>query len=141
MDRKEFVKGAVAAEGTAVLSHHAFATEGEETKMKTDFDKFRKWRHYQVASAIVLIVLVVSNIILSAFLGFSRPCNLSVCIVSVITGIMGLKAISYSRCPHCGKYIMSKWLGRDSAGRNCTKRIEKRLPILCFHCGQEVDTD
>ena len=32
MDRKEFVKGAVAAEGTAVLSHHAFATEGEENE-------------------------------------------------------------------------------------------------------------
>ena len=32
MDRKEFVNGAVAAEGTAVLSHHAFATEGEENE-------------------------------------------------------------------------------------------------------------
>ena len=109
--------------------------------MKTDFDKFRRWRHYQVASAIVLTVLTVTDIVLSVFFGFSRTCNLSIGIVTVITGIMGLKAISYSRCPHCGKSVMSKWLGRDSAGRNCTKRIEKRLPILCFHCGQEIDTD
>ena len=34
MDRREFVKGAVAVAGTAVLSRFAFATEGEK-KMKT----------------------------------------------------------------------------------------------------------
>ena len=141
MDRKEFVKGAVVAEGTAVLSHHAFATEGEETKMKTDFDKFRKWRHYQEASAIVLLVLAATDIALSAFFGFSQFNNRSVCIAAVITSIMGLKAISYSHCPHCGKSVMSKWLGRDATGRNCAKLIVNHQPIQCFHCGQEIDTD
>jgi len=51
-----------------------------------------------------------------------------------------LKTFSYSRCPHCGKSVMSKWNGRDAAGRNCAKRIAKHLPILCFNCGQEIDT-
>ncbi|MBQ9431430.1 MAG: hypothetical protein IJU44_07755 [Kiritimatiellae bacterium] len=109
--------------------------------MKTDFYKFRKWRHYQVSSAKVLVVLAVADIVLSVFSGFGRHNNWITPIIGLVVAIASFKMLSCSRCTHCGKSVMSKWLGRDAAGRNCTKRIEKRQPILCFHCVQEVDTD
>lgn len=109
--------------------------------MKTNFDELRKWRHYQVASAIVLLVLVVTDVISSVFFGFNRSSSRNICIVAFITSIMALKAVGHSRCPHCGMSVMSKWTGRDAAGRNCAKRIEERLPISCFHCGTEIVTD
>lgn len=104
--------------------------------MKTDFEKFRKWRHYQVAWAIVLMILAIANIVL---LGTST--NLVLSIAGLLTVFASLKTFSYSFCPHCGKSFMSKWTGRDAAGRNCTKRIERHQSILCVHCGQEIDTD
>ena len=59
MDRKEFVKGAVAAEGTAVLSHHAFATEGEENE-----NRFR--RFYRYFGWCVFSGLVTTNVQMTA---------------------------------------------------------------------------
>ena len=108
--------------------------------MKTDFEKFRKWRHYQEASAIVLVALAAADIIWSAFFGFGQINNRNVCIAAFIASIMGFKTISYSHCPHCGKSVMSKWLGRDAMGRNCARRIANCQPIQCFHCGKEIDT-
>ena len=109
--------------------------------MKTDFEKFRKWRRCQVAWAIVLIVLAIANIVLSALRNSSNNGSLVVCIAGLIVACTSLKTYSYSCCPHCGESAMSKWSGRDAAGRNCAKRIAKRLPILCFNCGQEIDTN
>ena len=108
--------------------------------MQTDFEEFRKWRHYTVACAIVVLVLTVADFALAAFLGSNRCLGLGICMAVIITMIMSFKCVGHWRCPHCGRFFMSNW-GRDAAGRNCAKRIEKRLPILCFHCGQEIDTE
>ena len=35
---------------------------------------------------------------------------------------------------------MSSWLGRDGAGRNCIRRVAEGLPVICVHCGKEVET-
>lgn len=64
--------------------------------MKTNFDELRKWRHYQVASAIVLLVLTVTDVISSVFSGFNRFSGRSICIVAFITSIMALKAVASS---------------------------------------------
>ena len=104
--------------------------------MKTDFEKFRKWRHYQVAWAIVLITLAIVNIFL-----WGTGSSFAPSIAGLYLAFAGLKTHSYSCCPHCGKSFMSKWTGRDAAGRNCTKRIERHQSILCVHCGQEIDTN
>ena len=85
--------------------------------MKTDFDKFRKWHHYQVASAVVMLTLAIADIIVSAFSGFSHISN-RFGVVGLVLVATSFKIFSYSRCPHRGKSFMSKWLGRDSAGRN-----------------------
>ena len=108
--------------------------------MKTDFEKFRKWHRCQVAWAMVLLVLSVAALGLSNFRNSGNNISWIVCIVALIVACVCLKTFSYSRCPHCGKSVMSKWNGRDAAGRNCAKRIAKHLPILCFNCGQEIDT-
>ena len=116
--------------------------------MKNDFEKFRKWRRFQAVFACALIlalVLVAISTTSSDFAYIGRRDGLRiagiVCALGVIMNIVALNITKNLRCPHCGKSFMSKWMGRDAAGRNCAKRIEKRLPILCFNCGQEIDTN
>lgn len=109
--------------------------------MKTDFDNLRKWRRAQVTLAIVLIVQGVTGLVeLSMGKGDGIFCWMQ----NVV--LLAFAAVSFcvhrcSGCPYCGKSVMSGWTGKDGAGRNCVKRIEKRLPVICVHCEKDVDTD
>ncbi len=116
--------------------------------MKTDFEKFRKWRRFQAVFACALILALVLVAILSTSSDFAyigrRDGLRIVGIVSALGVIMNIIALNITknlRCPHCGKSFMSKWMGRDAAGRNCLKQIINRQPIQCIHCGQEIDTN
>ena len=124
--------------------------------MKNDFEKFRKWRRWHkaiiwVLTGLLMVLLSLSiecmarsshefvdprRIHLRFILGLVYSLGL------VLTNIISLSVMGQClRCPHCGKLVMSKWLGRDAAGRNCAKRIQNRQPIQCIHCGQEIDTN
>ena len=109
--------------------------------MKTDFNSLRKWRRAQVILAIVMIVL--------GFFGFMDLYSIKTIrinlwvfnIVSLASVVVSFCVCRCSRCPYCGKSVMSGWTGKDGAGRNCVKRIAERLPVVCAHCGEELDTD
>ncbi len=105
--------------------------------MKTDFDNLRKWRRAQVTLAIVVIVLGVIGLV---ELSLGRICCWAQNVVSLSFVAVSFCVYRCSRCPYCGKSVLSGWSGKDGAGRNCIKRIEKRLPVICVHCGEEVDT-
>ena len=109
--------------------------------METDFAKLRMWRHVQVLSAVIMIVLVLIDLAEKVFFVRSNVATLSLSVAALAVAVTNLCVYRYSRCPHCGKSLMSTWLGRDAAGRNCVTRIEKCLPVLCAHCGEEADTD
>ena len=124
--------------------------------MKTDFEMFRKWRRWQKAIGCVLTGLFVVYLSLSlgyvlrpshGFVDFQRISHHSLVGFIFFLSLSLMNVISLCvmdeclHCPHCGKLVMSKWLGRDAAGRNCAKRIQNRQPIQCIHCGQEIDTN
>ena len=109
--------------------------------MKTDFNNLRKWRKVQVMLAIVVIVLGLLAFV-ELFLGKGgRIYGLSLNIVSLALAAVSFCVYRCSRCPYCGKSVMSGWTGKDGARRNCVRRITKRLPIICAHCGKEMDTN
>ena len=108
--------------------------------MTTDFDKARKWRKMQLVCAVALVVLVVVGVFKMAAHTYRNRDNLPCIVLSLITCVAGWQACQYSRCPHCGEWLMSSWLGRDGAGRNCIRRVARGFPVVCVHCGKEVET-
>ena len=120
----------------------------DASNMKTGFDKFRRWRRCCVAIACGLLVVLLLVAIMSTSSDFVHIDNRSlrrivgvICLLCAIMNFITLNAFNNLRCPHCGKFVMSKWLGRDATGRNCVRRIANRLPIRCIHCGKEIATD
>lgn len=120
----------------------------DASNMKTGFDKFRRWRRCCVAIACGLLVVLLLAAILStcsdfAYIGKRDVRRIAgvICLLGVIINLISLHVFQNLRCPHCGKFVMSKWLGRDATGRNCARRIANRLPIQCIHCGKEIATD
>ena len=107
--------------------------------MKTGFDNLRKWRRAQVMLAIIVIVLGVIGLVELSFGKGDKICCLVQNVVSLLFVAVSFCVYRCSRCPYCGKSVLSGWSGKDGAGRNCIKRIEKRLPVICVHCGEEVD--
>lgn len=108
--------------------------------MIPDFDKAREWRLAQWACAILTIAYCMIGMLRLVISLDSRFCAYPTSLATLATAICASKVQKYSRCPHCGKSVFTKWLGRDGAGRNAIKRIEKRLPIICPHCGEELET-
>jgi len=102
--------------------------------MKTNFDKYRKC--YYAALAVCAIVLIAS-----CCWSFVLPHDLRMLfgmeiLVSLFAAVLSLLMWRYSKCPHCGKSVFPFW-GSFKMGN----RIRKRQPILCAHCGEEVETD
>jgi len=108
--------------------------------MTTDFDKARKWRRIQIACAVAFLVVTLINIYRWATFSCRNSDNLLYSIVAFMMATAAWQCLKYSRCPHCGKWLMSSWLGRDGAGRNYIRRVAKGLPVICAHCGKEVET-
>ena len=123
---------------------------------KPDFEGYRKWRRWQIAIVCVLVVLFAIHLSLPSEVvlrssGESIACRTNHLrfLIGIIfyLGLLTVNIVSLCvicqclRCPHCGKLLMSKWLGRDAAGRNCCKRIVSHQPIQCYNCGEEIDTD
>ena len=106
--------------------------------MKTDFEDVRKWRRAQVTLAIVLIVQGVTGLVeLSMGKGDGIFCWMQN-VMLLASAAVSFCVYRCSGCPYCGKSVMSGWAGKDGAGRNCVKRIEKRLPVICVYCGGTV---
>ena len=108
--------------------------------MTTDFDKARKWRRVQLVCAVALAILAIVDVFRMTAHTYRSGDSLPCIVLSLITCVAGWQACQYSRCPHCGKWLMSSWLGRDGAGRNCIRRVARGLTVICVHCGKEVET-
>ena len=108
--------------------------------MTSDFDKVRKWRRIQMVCAAVFLVVTLVNFYRWATFSCSSGDHLLSSIVAVAVAVATGQCVKYSRCPHCGKRLMSFWLGRDGAGRNYIRRVAKGLPVICAYCGEEVET-
>lgn len=108
--------------------------------MTADFDKVRKWRRIQMVCAAVFLVVTLVNLYRWATFSCSSGDHLLYSIVAFAVSVAAWPCIKYSRCPHCGKRLMSFWMGRDGAGRNYMRRVAKGLPVICAHCGEEVET-
>ena len=108
--------------------------------MTTDFDKARKWRRVQLVCAVALVVAAIVGMFKITAHTYRNRDNLPCIVLSLITCVASWQVCRYSQCPHCGKWLMSSWLGRDGAGRNYISRVVKGLPVICVHCGREVET-
>ena len=108
--------------------------------MTTDFNKARKWRRVQLVCAVALAIVAIVDVFRMTAHTYRSGDSLPCIVLSLITCVASLQVCRYSRCPHCGRWLTSSWLGRDGAGRNCIRRVTKGLPVICAHCGEEVET-
>ena len=108
--------------------------------MTADFDKARKWRRVQLVSGVALVVVAVVDLLMIMSHTYRHGSSLPCVVLSLITCVAGWRSCQYLRCPRCRERLMSFWLGRDGAGRNCIRRVTKGLPVICSHCGEEVET-
>ena len=110
--------------------------------MTTCIANVRKWWLVQLISSIVFLGVIALNWVWNAFSSREN----GILLLAVAGLAMGVatfatwQVMRHSRCPHCGKRLMSFWLGRDGAGRSCVNRVMKGLPVICVNCGEEVET-
>ena len=109
--------------------------------METDFNKLRKWR--RMSKVLAIIVIALSTIRLMEIMTSVHYVenNMLLILANLLLAVTQLCSWRYSRCPYCGKSVMSHWTGHDGAKRNCVKLIEKSMPIICVNCGERVETD
>lgn len=108
---------------------------------KNDFNKAREWFLAQRVSAVALLIFVTIDIVLSVTGNHRSMPSLGNAVCGIAVSVCAINCVRHLRCPHCGKSVMSFWLGRDGAGRNCMQLITQHKPIICAHCGEEVETD
>ena len=108
--------------------------------MTTDFGKIRKWRRVQLVCTVACVVVLLVSMFRMATHTYRSRDNLPCAVMAFFASVAAWQVCRHSKCPHCGKRLMSFWLGRDGAGRNYIWRVEKRQPVICVHCGEEVDT-
>ena len=108
--------------------------------MTTDFDKARKWRRVHLVCAVACVAMLLVSMFRMATHTYRSCDNLPCVVMAFITCVAAWQVCRYSKCPHCGKRLMSTWLGRDGAGRNYIRRVTKGQPVICAQCGEEVDT-
>ena len=110
--------------------------------MKTDFAKYRRClRGAQACCMINLLLLCVIWVLTkhTESLGLERWHVLAMTLMMAASGIavvLCLLMMRYTKCPCCGKSVLSKWW---NYGRGT--RIQKRLPIICPHCSEEIETE
>ena len=56
-------------------------------------------------------------------------------LLQTICFVLCMLMIRYTKCPHCGKSVLSKWWNY-----NRVKRIMKCERIHCPHCDAEIET-
>jgi len=101
--------------------------------MKTDFGQWRKRR----ATGMKIAVATAVPFACWAVAGGSRSgLGMAFCALSLGVSAFSLAAWRCTKCPHCGESVFSKWGSSKMA-----KRIANRKPVLCAHCGEEVDAD
>ena len=112
--------------------------------MKTNFEKWRRCsRGVQVVCLIGLLIPCCQLVLLKQLktldlewwfaihLALSRLFML-VCVIGLV---LCLLTIRYSRCPYCGKSVLSRWWNYG-----LSKQIAHRQTIICPHCGKTVET-
>ena len=114
--------------------------------MKTNFDRYRRCLRGVWIIATMLLLLMLWQLYLyvrshdwslgldlwfDMLLSSMKACEF----LSEIELVLLLLAIFSSKCPHCGKSVMSKGFSYERG-----KRISRGLPIRCPHCGKEVET-
>ena len=127
----------------AILSPLLIRTFRSEfgAELKTPFDKVRMWRRFQLFSAIMLMVVSVIGSIEFALDVKLRSMSLFISALSLVACVSGWLSCRSARCPHCGKCVMSGWSGRDGAGQTAVRRIMRREPVVCVHCGAQIETE
>lgn len=104
--------------------------------MKTDFEKYRRLM-WMARGGVVALGIVFVCCIVELCAGRERShLWLAASALSLAVSLIALKAIAYTKCPHCGKSVLSKWSNVERG-----KRIAERRPVICVRCGEEVDTD
>ena len=111
--------------------------------MKTDFDKFRKCYHAELAVAVFAVLFAFGDLILLKLhpeLALERWYDrILLWVITFGSGIIiagSLLMWRYSKCPRCGKSVLPFW-----GNRKMVKRILNRKPNICARCGEEVETD
>lgn len=111
--------------------------------MKTNFDKYRKCYYATLVVCAVLLAFTLCwgiwpkrypEVVLER--GFWHAMVSVKLFEAGIIFVLSLLMWRYSKCPHCGKSVFPFW-----GSFKIQSRILKRKPVLCAHCGEEVETD
>ena len=100
----------------------------------------RLWIRAQQVNAFAMLALALFEVVRE----LCCDCRTSIGLAAVPLGLMivlcAWRVYKHSRCPHCGKSVMSFW-GRDGVGRAAIRRISKSHSVVCVHCGDEVEIE
>ena len=112
---------------------------------ESGFAKYKRCSRWGIALCFVNLSLCCEGLFFSTldieWLGLDgcyRLCQALLVLVGILSGIvlvLILLMLRYTKCPYCGKSVLSKWW---NYGR--VKRILKCQPVICSHCGEEVET-
>ena len=112
---------------------------------ESGFAKYRRCSRWMVAVGLIglllcsgqlfLLTLSIEQLGLDCWYRLNQTLLLLYMIVSGIGLVLSLLMLRYTKCPHCGKSVLSKWWNYG-----CGKRIRKCQPVVCPHCGEGVET-
>ena len=120
------------------------AEEAKVQNAESSFAQYRRCVRWGVVVCLTCLLLSCCRLFLLTHmeqLGLDRLYRLNqtlsvlFMIASGIVFVLSLLMLRYTKCPHCGKSVLSKWW---NYGRS--KRIWKCQPVICPHCGEEVET-
>jgi len=110
--------------------------------MKSQFDKYRKCYYMAMATCVIIMIaagclgLAANRITRMALeIRYLRYCHGISALAWLFAIVLSWLMWRNSKCPHCGKSVFPFW-----GSFKIQSRILKRKPILCAHCGEEVET-
>ena len=121
------------------------AEEVNAMNAESGFAKYRRCSRWGIALCLINLLiccgqlffstLVMERLGLDGWYRLNQTLSLVFIILSGIVLVLCLPMLRYTKCPYCGKSVLSKWW---NYGR--VKRILKCQPVICPHCGEEVET-
>ena len=119
--------------------------KGTEKIAESGFAKYRRCSRWGIALLLINLLiccgqlffstLVIERLGLDGWYRLNQTLSLVFIILSGIVFVLCLPMLRYTKCPSCGKSVLSKWW---NYGRS--RRILKCQPVICPHCGEEVET-
>ena len=99
----------------------------------------RVWIRAQQFIAVSMLALVLFDSVRALYCDCRTLAGgLAAMPLGLMMGLCAWRVYRLSRCPNCGKSVMSFW-GRDGMGRAASRLISKSQSVVCVRCGDEVE--